>query len=84
MFSDSIYQILHLKKLKNHEKFAKKGTFDSKFPDLHVYTIKTPLIGRISIKTVFSWSQKPSYWRSPYTIKDFPKKKTCLKMVLQN
>ena len=28
MFSYSINQILHLKKMKNQEKFAKKGTFD--------------------------------------------------------
>ena len=55
MFSDSIYQILHLKKLKNHEKLQKKGT--SEIPDLQVYTIKTPLIGQISIKMFFSWSQ---------------------------
>jgi hypothetical protein len=34
---------------------------NSEIPDLRIYTIKTPLIGRISIKTVFSWSQKPSY-----------------------
>ena len=62
MFSDSIYQILHLKKYKNHEKIAKKGgLLNSEIPDLQVYTIKTPLIGRISIKTDFSWSLKPSY-----------------------
>ena len=28
MFSDSFGQILNLKKLKNHEKLQKKGTFD--------------------------------------------------------
>ena len=31
---------------------------------MHVYIIKIPLIGRISIKRVFSWSQKPSYCNS--------------------
>ena len=61
MFSDSIY-LLYLKKLKKHEKLQKKGgLLISEIPDLQVYTIKTLLIGRISIKTVFSWSQKPSY-----------------------
>jgi hypothetical protein len=39
----------------------KRGLFISVIPDLQVYTIKTPLIGQFSIKTVFSWSQKPSY-----------------------
>jgi hypothetical protein len=53
MFSDSIYQILHLKTLKNHAKLQKRGLLISEFPDLQVYTVKTPLIGWISIKTVF-------------------------------
>jgi hypothetical protein len=39
----------------------KRGLLISQIPDLQVYTIKSPLIGRISIKTGFSWSQKPSY-----------------------
>ena len=57
MFSDSIY-LLYLKKLKKHEKLQKKGgLLISEMPDLQVYTVKTLLIGRFSIKTVFSWSQ---------------------------
>jgi len=36
----------------------------SHIPDLRVYTIKTPLIGRISIRTGFSWSQKLFYLRT--------------------
>ena len=52
-------------RLRNCENLQKKGELlISLIPDLRVYTIKTPLIGRISIKTVFSWSQKPSYQRS--------------------
>ena len=35
MFSDSIYQILHLKKFKNHEKLQKKGLFISEIPTPH-------------------------------------------------
>ena len=36
-------------------KIGKKGgLLNSQIPDLQVYTIKTLLIGRISIKTVFS------------------------------
>ena len=50
--------------MKNSKKW---GLLISQIPVLHVYTIKTPLIGRISIKTVFSWSQKPSYQRSSCT-----------------
>ena len=51
--------------LKNQQK---RGLLISQIPDLQVYTIKNPLIGRISIKTDFSWSQKPSYQRSPCNI----------------
>ena len=36
----------------------KRGLLISQIPNLQVYTIKTPLIGRISIKTGFPWSQK--------------------------
>jgi hypothetical protein len=57
MFSDSIYQILHLKTLKNHAKLQKRGLLISEIPDLQVYTVKTPLIGWISIKTVFFGSK---------------------------
>ena len=39
----------------------KEGLLNSEIPNLGIYTIKTPLIGRISIKMIFSWSQKPSY-----------------------
>ena len=39
----------------------KRGLLFSQIPDLRVYTIKTPQIGRISIKMGFPWSQKPSY-----------------------
>jgi hypothetical protein len=39
----------------------KEGLLNSEIPDLGIHTIKTPLIGRISIMTGFSWSQKPSY-----------------------
>ena len=39
----------------------KGGLLISYIPDLQVYTVKTPPIGQFSIKTVFSWSQKPSY-----------------------
>ena len=39
---------------------AKRGLLISQIPDLGVYTITTPLIGQISIKTGFPWSQKPS------------------------
>ena len=61
MFSDSIY-LLHLKKLKKHEKLLKKGgLLISEIPDLQVHTVKTLLIGRFSIKTVFPLSPKPSY-----------------------
>ena len=41
--------------------WKKRGLLILRIPDLRIYIIKTPLIGRISIKTVFSWSQKPSY-----------------------
>ena len=61
MFSDSIYQIFHLNRMKAHEKLQKRGLLISEIPDLQVYTIKTLLIGWLSIKTVFSCSQKPSY-----------------------
>ena len=36
-----------------------------KIPDLQVYTIKTPLIGRISIKTGFLGPQNRSIWGVP-------------------
>ena len=39
----------------------KRGLLIYQIPDLRVYTIKTPPLERISIKTGFSWSQKPSY-----------------------
>ena len=32
-----------------HMFYEKRGLLDSEIPDLGVYTIKTPLIGRISI-----------------------------------
>ena len=58
MFLDSICQILHLKVEKSWKIAKEGGILISEILNLHIYTIKTPLIGRISIKTVFSWSQK--------------------------
>ena len=43
----------------------KGGLSDSKIHNLRIYTIKTPPmgpLGRISINTVFSWTQKSSFF----------------------
>ena len=53
MFSDSIY-LLHLEKLKKHEKLQKKGgLLISEIPDLQIYTIKTLLINGFQLRGFF-------------------------------
>ena len=44
--------------------YEKRGLLTSKIPVLKIHTIKTPLIVRISISTVFSGSQKAYYYRT--------------------
>ena len=69
MFSDSIYQILNFQKLKNRKE---KGTFGFFFldADLQAYMYHKDFSNRTDFcfKTVYSWSQKPSYLRTPYII----------------
>ena len=57
--SINITIVIAFTKIENTLELAlKKGLLISQIPNLGVYTLKTPLIGQISIKTVFSWFQK--------------------------
>ena len=54
--------VISFSDIENSWKLAKKGgLLIFQIPDLPIYTIKTPLIVRISISTVFYGSQKPYY-----------------------